>query len=112
MKPDHPHDDRHAARHRTDLCRRGFLRGVGVSLALPAFESFASPRLIASAAGEAGALATAPSGAPLRMAFVYVPNGVHQGYWWPKGEGKSFELNKTIQPLEKVKDQIQILGGL
>ena len=48
----------------------------------------------------------------LRMAFVYVPNGVHQGYWWPKKEGKEFELNRTLQPLEKVKQQLQILGGL
>jgi hypothetical protein len=46
------------------------------------------------------------------MAFVYVPNGVHQGNWWPKEEGKELELNKTLQPLEKVKKHLQILGGL
>ena len=58
------------------------------------------------------ALAATPSGAPLRMAYVYVPNGVHQGHWWPKGQGKDFELTRTLQPLEKVKHQVQVLGGL
>ena len=113
MKPDHPHNDRLAARRRTELSRRDFLRGVGVSLALPAFES-----LDLAEPGRGGRhrkpapLATTPSGAPLRMAYVYVPNGVNQGHWWPKGVGKDFELTRTLQPLEKVKQQVQILGGL
>ena len=85
---------------------------MGVALALPAFESLISPSRVAAAASEAGALATTPSGAPLRMAYVYVPNGVHQGHWWPKGQGKDFELTRTLQPLEKVKQQVQVLGGL
>ena len=46
------------------------------------------------------------------MAFVYVPNGVNQSNWWPKKEGKDFELNRTMQPLERLKDQIQVIGGL
>ena len=52
------------------------------------------------------------TGAPLRMAFVYVPNGVNQSNWWPKKEGKDFELNRTMQPLERVKSQIQVIAGL
>jgi len=40
--------------------------------------------------------ATTATGAPLRMAFVYVPNGVNLSSWWPKAEGKGFELNRTI----------------
>jgi hypothetical protein len=91
--------------------RRKFLRGAGAFVALPAFESLLSSASGAGA-GSKAALAASPTDAPLRMAFVYVPNGVHQGNWWPKGEGKGLELNKTIEPLEKVKDQIQILGGL
>lgn len=86
--------------------RRHFLRGIGACLALPAFESF-SPLLAATAP-----LATTPTGAPLRTAFIYFPNGAHQGHWWPKGEGKEFELNRTMQPLENVKHQIQVLGGM
>jgi len=84
---------------------------VGVSLALPAFDSLLSPGSVA-AAGKGAALAASPTGAPLRMAFVYVPNGVHQANWWPKGEGNELQLNKTMQPLDKVKQHVQVLGGL
>ncbi len=81
-------------------------------MALPAFETLLPARAAAVMTKEGAKLATTASGAPLRMAFVYVPNGVHQGYWWPKKEGKDFELNKTLQPLAKVKEKIQLLGGL
>jgi hypothetical protein len=111
MITEHPQHDR-PARGGLDLSRRNFLRGVGVSLALPAFESLVSPSLLAAAAGKPGALAVTPSGAPLRMAYVYVPNGVNQGHWWPKGQGKDFELSRTLQPLEKVKQHVQVMGGL
>jgi hypothetical protein len=46
------------------------------------------------------------------MAFVYFPNGANQPCWWPKGEGKDFELNRTMAPLESLKGKIQVLGGL
>ena len=95
-----------------DQSRRSFLKGVGVALALPTFETLIAPSRTVAAALDAGALATTPSGAPLRMAYVYVPNGVNQGHWWPKGMGKDFELTRTLQPLEKVKHQVQVLGGL
>jgi Protein of unknown function (DUF1552) len=108
MKHDRSHDALQSARRQTELGRRAFLRGVGALVALPAFESFWTP---ARAAAEA-TLATSPEGAPLRMAFVYVPNGVHQKRWWPKSEGKDFELSPTLLPLEKVKHEIQVLGGL
>jgi hypothetical protein len=111
MKQDHRQTAAGPSRAHGRLSRRSFVRGVGVGLALPAFESLLPSRAVAAAA-EGPALAVSPAGAPLRMAFVYVPNGVHQGNWWPKGEGKAFQLNKTIEPLAKVKDQIQILGGL
>ena len=81
-------------------------------MALPAFESLVAPGAVAAAANGAPALATTASGAPLRMAYVYVPNGVNQGHWWPKGHGKDFELTRTLEPLEKVKQHVQILGGL
>ena len=111
MRQDQSRTNSVGARSGSDASRRAFLRGAGVALALPAFESLL-PARAAAAAKEGVKLATTPSGAPLRMAYVYVPNGVHQGYWWPKKEGKEFELNKTLQPLEKVKQHIQLLGGL
>jgi len=87
---------------RPTTSRRAFLRGAGVCLALPTLESLAAQGLRGSE----------PPQAPLRMAFVYVPNGVHQRNWWPKTQGKDFELTPTLQPLAPVKNWVQVLGGL
>src|SRR5947199_9141658 len=84
-------------------------------MSLPMFESALRPCLRAAcpatAAAPGGAGVTA-SGAPLRMAFVYFPNGAHQDYWWPTGEGANFTLGRTMQPLLPLQGSIQILGGL
>ena len=98
-----------AAQRHASLSRRRFLRGVGACFALPALESL---RSVSAAAETTGKLATTASGAPLRMGFVYFPNGAIQPNWWPKGEGTDFELSRTLQPLEGVRKQVQILGGL
>jgi hypothetical protein len=91
--------------------RRQFLRGLGATIALPAFASLGGPvRLLA--AGAAEPLAATPTGAPLRAAFVYFPNGAIPASWWPSGEGSDFSFSRTLEPLEPLKDRIQILGGL
>ena len=97
-----------AQRH-ASLGRRRFLMGLGACMALPAFESLLpASRVLADGAP----LARTASGAPMRMAFVYFPNGAHQSNWWPTGQDAEFQLAKTMLPLEKVKKQIQVLGGL
>ncbi|MBI4326066.1 MAG: DUF1552 domain-containing protein, partial [Chloroflexi bacterium] len=112
MKTNRRLNDNIAFHRHGGLSRRHFLRGVGACLALPAFESFRPFRLLAADAGAGNSLATTPTGAPLRMAFVYFPNGAIQANWWPKGEGKDFEFNRTMQPLERVKHRLQVLSGL
>jgi hypothetical protein len=57
-------------------------------------------------------LASTASGAPLRTAFVYFPNGAIPSSWWPTGEGTEFKWSRTLSPLEKHKESVQILGGL
>src|SRR5262245_44889723 len=86
--------------------RRQFLRGAGTLVALPAFASLRLSAL--SAAGPA----TTASGSPLRTAFVFFPNGAIPAAWWPTGEGTDFKWSRTLAPLEKHKDAVQILGGL
>ena len=36
---------------------------------------------------------------PLRMAFLYVPNGVHMPDWTPHAEGQGFDLPPILEPL-------------
>ncbi len=86
---------------RHTLPRRTFLRGMGTAVALPFLDAMTP------------ALARAQSGkAPVRMAFVYVPNGMDMRHWNPSYEGKLGELPQTLQPLEPHKDDILLLGNL
>ncbi len=92
--------------------RRHFLKSLGVSIALPAYQSLLPRSLAADASSAVGATATTATGAPLRTAYCYFPNGVNQNHWWPQRTGSEFSLNRTMQPLEAVKEKLQILGGL
>ncbi len=96
------------------LNRRQFLRGVGGCLALPALASLGAGRLLGAAPGSAPLAATA-TGAPLRLAFLYFPNGAIPRHWAPSATGAGpadFALNRTLAPLEALRSRIQILGGL
>ncbi len=84
------------------LTRRTVLRGLGVSLALPWMESLA-PRTIAAEANAA---------APQRMAFMFVPNGVHLPDWTPKQYGYGYELPHILSPLAAVQDDVMVISGL
>jgi hypothetical protein len=50
--------------------------------------------------------------APVRMAFVYVPNGIDMRHWNPDYEGQLRELPRILKPLEPYKDDILLLGNL
>lgn len=97
--------------HSGALNRRRFLKGLGACIALPAFSSLASNRLLAAANPEL-ALATTSTGAPLRTAFVMFPNGAIPAHWWPEGAGTDFRFNSTLASLEPVRRHLQVLGGL
>ena len=85
MKAKHPNPQEIAAQRFASLSRRRFLRGVGACLALPAFQSIRPFSALAAEAGVGGKLATSTTGAPLRMAFVYFPNGAIQPQLVAKG---------------------------
>lgn len=97
-----------AAERRFSFSRRQFLRGLGACIALPAFESLLPRSLLA--AEPASGLASTATGAPLRAAFIYFPNGAIPSAWWPEGE--QLEFNRTLQPLADCRDELQLLGGL
>lgn len=93
---------------RRTLLNRSLLRGLGAAIALPHLETFANSPLTSSTLGAA----TSPSGMPLRMAFISIPNGVQQNHWFPTGDASEFNLNSTMQGLAHLKDQVQVIGGL
>src|SRR4051794_5861212 len=95
-----------------NLSRRGFLRGVGACVALPALPSLLPRWAWASDVSAIAGATQATGSVPLRLAFVTIPNGVNLDQWWPKGEGKQFQLAATMEPLAVLKDQIQVITGL
>ncbi len=86
------------------ISRRTALRGLGVSLALPFLEAM-DRRSSRGGSIDGGS-------PPLRMAFVYVPNGVHTPDWTPRSTGKGFGLSPILEPLHAVKDDVMVLSGL
>lgn len=106
-----PRQDQLAQAHR--LSRRRWLRNVGIGMTVPALESLLPRGLLAAGTGETSRLAaTTSTGAPLRTAFLYFPNGAIPSAWWPAAEGEDFPLSPTLEPLAPVKHRIQVLGGL
>ena len=89
--------------------RRNFLRGSGVALALPWFETFATG-------------APSPVDTPKRFVSVYHPDGVglplksdpawKDWCWFPRGGEKDFELTKVLDVLEPLRGEITIYSGL
>jgi hypothetical protein len=83
------------------LPRRTFLRGLGTAVALPFLDSMVP------------ALAQAQRRSrPVRMAFVYVPNGIDMRHWSLPYEGALGELPQTLAPLAPLKQDILLLGNL
>src|SRR5438552_3493332 len=87
-----------------DFTRRSFLRGLGVTMALPWLESL-------PVWGDEPVKGKS-SAAPVRMAVLFAGNGFHSKEWWAKGEGKNLELGKVLQPLEKFKEKMLFIRGL
>ena len=83
--------------------RRAFLRGAGAAIALPWFSSLL-PRV--AFGGDA------PKVPPLRIAFLYVPNGADTPSFTPKEAGSEYALPFSLEPLETVKAEMLVLSGL
>jgi hypothetical protein len=89
---------------RKSLSRRTFLTGAGAAVALPFLDAMLPS--MTSAQSVRGAVR------PVRMAFVYVPNGIDMRHWNPSYEGELAELPRTLKPLEPFKKDITLLGNL
>lgn len=86
----------------TRISRRTVLRGLGTAVALPWLEASMPLTVFGADASKA----------PVRMAFLCVPNGKHMPDWTPDKTGTDFELKSILQPVAKFKSQLLQLSGL
>jgi len=85
------------------LHRRSFLRGIGVTVALPMLDAMI-PAMAAPAITNAR-----PA---VRLSFVYVPNGIIMDRWTPSKAGRDFEFTPTMKALEPYREHLNVLSGL
>ncbi|MGV3533035.1 MAG: DUF1552 domain-containing protein, partial [Chthoniobacteraceae bacterium] len=85
--------------------RRTFLRGLGVTMALPWLESL-------NVWGDEVRGPEPSSEAPVRMAVLFAGNGFHSKEWWARGEGKQMELGKVLAPLTDFREKMLFVRGL
>jgi hypothetical protein len=91
--------------HSHHFSRRTFLRGLGVTMALPWMESV-------RVWGDEPAGPGAASGAPVRLGVMFSGNGFHSKEWWAKGEGKAMELGRVLSPLHDFREKMLFVRGL
>src|SRR5215216_3811481 len=85
------------------LARRTFLRGMGVTLALPLLDSMVPARTLFAQ--------TAAKASP-RLGFIYVPHGAIMDKWTPATEGAGFEFTPILKPLEPLRQYVNVVSGL
>lgn len=85
--------------------RRTFLRGVGVSMALPWLESL-------RVWGDDASTRRGGSEAPVRLAVLFAGNGFHSREWWARGEGSAMELGQVLAPVADFREKLLFIQGL
>jgi hypothetical protein len=85
------------------LSRRTFLRGAGVTMALPFLES------MVPAQTPLGKTAANPKS---RLACIYIPHGATMDHWTPSKEGSGFEFSEILKPLEPFREYVNVVSGL
>ena len=93
----------------SQLNRRQMLRGLGVCLALPYWESLL-PRVMSSPS-QFQPLTTS-TGVHPRMICCYIPNGVNITEWVPTDAGKNYTLSPTLQTLGEHRENFTVISGL
>ena len=92
------------------ISRRTMLRGLGVGMALPLLDAMMPKGFLAGAGSEA--LGAVGRSAPVRTAFLFLPNGMWMPNFTPATTGANFALTPTLMPLKNVAKEISILTGL
>jgi len=85
------------------LSRRTFLRGAGVTLALPLLDSMVGAQTL---------LKNSAARSKARLGCIYVPHGATMAKWTPAAEGRDFPFTETLSPLEKYRDHTTVVSNL
>src|ERR1700726_720748 len=85
------------------ISRRTFLRGMGVTLALPLLDSMVPAQTPLKETAAAG---------PHRFVGIWHPHGAAPGYWSPVQEGADFEFSYITKPLEPFRKRVVLISGL
>jgi Protein of unknown function (DUF1552) len=85
------------------LSRRTFIRGAGITLALPFLESMVPAQT---------PLKNTAAVSKTRLGCFYVPHGATMYKWTPATEGKSFEMSESLSPLEKYRKHLTVVSNL
>ena len=88
---------------RKHLSRRTFLKGAGVTVALPLLESMVPART---------ALAQTAAAPKSRLGCIYIPHGATMDKWTPAADGTSFEFSEILKPLEPFRDRVTVVSNL
>jgi hypothetical protein len=88
---------------RKHLSRRTFLKGAGVTVALPLLESMVPAR---TALGQTAAVPKS------RLGCIYIPHGATMDKWTPAVEGTAFEFSEILKPLEPFKNRVTVVSNL
>ena len=89
---------------RKSISRRTLLRGAGAAFSLPLLDAMIPA---STAIAETAAAPTQLR----RLGYIYMPMGFNPKEWVPKGESLD-KLPSTLQPLQKVKDQVTVISGM
>ena len=91
------------------ISRRTVLRGFGTAVALPWLSAMSTSSPLIAGVTNRVAMETPP----IRMAFLYVPNGMHMPDWIPQGRGgKDFKIQSIMEPIAEFKDKMNVITGL
>ena len=85
------------------LSRRTFIRGAGVTLALPFLESMVPAQT---------ALRKTAANPKTRLTCIYVPHGAIMDKWTPSTEGTGFAFSEILKPLEPFRDYLNVVSDL
>ena len=95
---------------RRGISRRTFLRGVGVTMALPWLDSLSGWGVNSAAAAQVDP-GTVPV-FPQRFGVMFMGNGISPNNWSAEGAGADLKLSKSLAPLEPYKLKTNVIHGL